>query len=1161
VPAIGAEREFDGIIPIGKREGYRKNWALLIGINYTGRQEGIRNDPENRRALPELKNAANDAKAIASVLTTYYQYDPDAVVVLTDDSSDESDKPTAARILDELNKLCLPERIQPEDSVLFFFAGHGFKMDRESALNGNAVSLLPYDVTLSRGRPVGTNTLDLPDGLFNLVAKIPASNKLIVLDCCYSGEIFNARGNIAFQPRGEAANRSDVMLQREPTFQAIASCRATQVASDGRDGNSKFTTALLDGLKHIPARSDGADRERVWANRLLAYIRPNFDESQRPDCRNLIQTTGEFCFYPRNIAKFSEFALHDDEKSHLKALMVSRQGNWWFDEMPWFLPGIRSEIVKEHEKSQPAMRSANFSDLIQVEELKATAKKLIQDHLNTTDPLQKLRFRYAQDLMQGLDAKKLETTLQRIEAEMSDHLAALDANESGTADSTSSSNTSSAPPETTKTFQFAPEDIHFLAVVQHSLGKKAEAEATYDRAIKAYELVQSNDADGARPSLHILAALCRADHGEFLDALREPQKAAKEFSIARRTVLSLLMEQNRTEDSAAFFRIFMLCREADACLAMNRWSQANQLLIEAVDVAEALAPNHFLQAHVHRRRAWAKIIQWKIQDARCSFQRSNEILYAQFLREARDRGELVNATKRPSATDVAATVVAPDHNSETVDVADTKPMLGVNSKPLATCGTNSLHEELGPVFRDSTDHASKIAYLHNLHGIAMATRFHGDTLGSARYYRWLAGEVEDALTRFRDSPTEADLESQFIGRVINTQERLGDCNLFGNPEDRDLHEAIDDYRRAMDRVHLMRKWESSEDTSRDSDRQRASLLYKQALALSLPSAIQNTELALEMCRRADEVYKPQKQKATGLWQALGELTTNVVRCIHDSSQLHSTGDIQRSPSSSEELRRTILEYRDTVGAGTVPHRDQLELCLFASKVLLEHSGPQGTFQTMTDADLLLSFCRLALSPYSSDSHWNDGGTVSERSESRAYLRPYYDSVMRAKLRLPMKHVKDLLEIQAEATLGTYYIKREESRPVLATYAMSNDCYLIVDLPHGVSMCVPLTEMYGIETIREATVSSKQALPLPTNIHQALVEWRTRLSPSANVQLELRWEDSPSDAFSVRQIDEQSTESMTFVAKPIVGKFPFQLPDGFNNTLPLSAPVADNAASR
>ncbi len=1137
VPVGAQESELDGITVFGEQTGYRKNWALLIGINYTGRQEELRGDPANQRALPELNNAANDAKELANVLKSYYLYDDDAVRVLTDDADDESDIPTAARIRDELNELCLPDRVQPDDSVLIFFAGHGFKLDRESTLSGNAVSLLPYDVTLSHGRPVGTNTFDLPDGLFELVAKIPARHKMIVLDCCYSGEIFNARGNVGFQSRSDAANRSDTALQQEPTFQAMAACRALQVASDGKTINSKFTTALLDGLRHIPARSDG-DR-RVWANRLLAYMRPNFDETQRPDCRNLIRSTGEFCFFPREAEQFSEFALHDDDKSHLRAMVVSRRGDWWFDEMPWFIPGIRSEIVKEYEDAQPVVRSGSFSDLIRVEELKETAQRLIQDNKGTVDGLRRLRFGHAQELLQARDAKKLEAALERIESELNSHLPAITVNGNEQAAVTRSSEHDRAA---SQAIELAPEDIHFLAVIQHSLGKIEEAGVTYDRAIKAYTLAQSQEQDRLR--LHILAALCRADQGEFRSAvLREPLKAAKDFETARRAVLSLLTEQNRTTDSAAFFRIFMLCREADAWLAVNRWSQANRLLREAVDVAEALAPNHFLQAHVHRRRAWAKIIQWEIQEAKCSFERSNEILYAQFVREAEARGEIFGEPHVTAEVDVAindSDRIDADESVETLDAQAPAPMRKSLS---ADCQKDAIHGRLSSVFRESTDHASKVAYLHNLHGIAMATRFHGDTPCASRYYRWLAGEVEDALSRFLDSATDTDLESQLIGRVINTQERLGDCNLFGNPEFSDPKEAFDDYRRAMNRVHLLHG------TGRD--RLQTMLLYKQALALSLPSAIQDTELALQMCRRADETYEMQREKATGLFQALGELTTKIVQQIDVASQVHlETADELTSPG---QLREAILEYRDVVGR--TPHRDQLEMCLFASKVLLENSGHLDTYQAMADADLLLSFCRLALSPYERDDAFDSDAGTSLGSESRAYLRPYYDAVMRAKL-TQTNHVKELLEIQAEATHGTYYVKPEESHPILAIYTLGNECFLISDLPNGDSDCVSLSEMYDIETIRAACETSKTGLPLPRDIHQSMMDWRSRLEDSQDVQVELRWEDPIRGFIAVRRIDTRIDESVRSAAKPIVGQFPFDLPAGFSDAPQLPNQPAD-----
>ncbi|WP_197167859.1 hypothetical protein [Neorhodopirellula pilleata] len=150
-------------------------------------------------------------------------------------------------------------------------------------------------------------------------------------------------------------------------------------------------------------------------------------------------------------------------------------------------------------------------------------------------------------------------------------------------------------------------------------------------------------------------------------------------------------------------------------------------------------------------------------------------------------------------------------------------------------------------FDESRDYSSKVAYLHNLHGIAMGMRFQGETALAAAEYRKLTDRVESAFGQFRSDSADAAIEDQFIGRTINTQERLGDCNLFGDPEVRDLKEALDDYRRAMTRVHLLR------DSARDQT--TAVLLYKQALALSLlPQSIASLQFAsVPTCSRCPRV--------------------------------------------------------------------------------------------------------------------------------------------------------------------------------------------------------------------------------------------------------------------------------------------------------------------
>ena len=90
------------------------------------------------------------------------------------------------------------------------------------------------------------------------------------------------------------------------------------------------------------------------------------------------------------------------------------------------------------------------------------------------------------------------------------------------------------PAEERETTTLAPEDLHLLAVTQHALGKRSDAEVSYTRAIKAYDRASRADKEKLKPSLHILPALCRADFGEcLLQEHQEPKRAAEQFAKAK----------------------------------------------------------------------------------------------------------------------------------------------------------------------------------------------------------------------------------------------------------------------------------------------------------------------------------------------------------------------------------------------------------------------------------------------------------------------------------------------------------------------------------------------------------------------------------------------------------------------------------------------------
>ncbi|TWU24839.1 Caspase domain protein [Novipirellula galeiformis] len=985
-------------LPLTSSEKY----ALLIGVNYTEREAEL-----SKSGLKPLSNAANDAVAFSKVLMDYYGYERANTIVLTDGPDEDDGDPNLPEINEHIKNLRL--RVDDDDSILVFFAGHAQKLKRAPV--GEQVALLPLDVEFKDREPVVS--VGLPDQLFKQVADFHCQHNLIVLDCCYSGEIFNSRGRFTFQPQTKG-ERSDASLQLVQSFQAIASCRDDQVAGDTPQyggANSKFMTVFLDGLKYLPIRKGKSRDTRVWANRLLEYVQGGLrsDDSQRPDCRSLSNDSGgnhggEFCFTPttEGLAKLTAAAeeeLSDGGQLQLQAMIASCQGEWWFDEMPWFIPSIRALLIKQHSTRVPQKRSsAGVAAFVDIDELRKTANAVIRDR-RIGDDLTSLRYKHAGLLFQVKNSKQLEKALETIEKDLSERVTELVA-----------------------------EDSHLRAVVLHKLGKTEEAKVAYISAIEKYKEERTRSEQDA---LTFTAALCCADYGEFLVSISEQEEAVEQFAIA----ISLVQEVSTNRVYSAFFQVFATGRQADAKAGLREWRASGDLFDKAEELGARDLPGHLLHAHILNRRGWLRMKRWRLTDAQRDFNRSSEILKKHFVKE---NGKL--------------------------------------------------------------NHNARITDLHNQHGIAMLTRFKGDTLLATEAYLNLDSTVQDNYREFlaSDDHDPAILLS-FIDRLINTRERLGDCNLFGDPIEIDPREAFDDYRRALSLVHLLsRRTSDEEDTSTQHDeardKRRSALLYKQSLALCMDSSIKDTELALRMCRDSDQIYFELggKRSASGTWQALGELTTLIVEARREATRGNQF--VTDSPSQSEKLREGLLRYRDVIG--TAPHRDQLEVCLFASKVLLDCTM-SDRYHAELNGELLHSFCRVALSDSSASRKRGQAESPAEAtceacSELREYLRPYYDAIVRARLTAGSAiRVKDLIELQAEATTGRPYAKPISPAPVLAIYELGEDCYLFTDIPHGISRCDPITEMYDVSSIRDAIAGRKDPFPLPHQIRVAIQDWQDR----------------------------------------------------------------------
>lgn len=137
-----------------------RKWALLIGIDYYD------------RATP-LRFARADARAMASSLEETCGFSRERIRLLVDGAGAQEDV-SHTGIIGALETMAA--LVQPEDTFLFYFAGHGITRDDQSYLLG-------ANADLSSSRRVQMTSVPMPV-LRDAIAAIPAREKVLILDAC-----------------------------------------------------------------------------------------------------------------------------------------------------------------------------------------------------------------------------------------------------------------------------------------------------------------------------------------------------------------------------------------------------------------------------------------------------------------------------------------------------------------------------------------------------------------------------------------------------------------------------------------------------------------------------------------------------------------------------------------------------------------------------------------------------------------------------------------------------------------------------------------------------------------------------------------------------------------------------------------------------------------
>ncbi len=211
--------------------------AVLFGIN--DYQDG---------AIPKLENAVPDVEAIGRQFAEKLGYEVSVVR-----------NPTKADIIRTLNELAT--RVNPSDSVVIYYAGHGYSLEK----NG-AGYWLAADANVNEPASWVSNS-----DIAQMLTAIRSRQMSLISDSCYSGG-FAREGMGAV---GQNVKVEDVLAKRSVVV--LSSGGDEPVADEGKDGHSIFAWHLM---QVVGAISDWKQGSTIFTD-VQARVKKDFPQTPK----------------------------------------------------------------------------------------------------------------------------------------------------------------------------------------------------------------------------------------------------------------------------------------------------------------------------------------------------------------------------------------------------------------------------------------------------------------------------------------------------------------------------------------------------------------------------------------------------------------------------------------------------------------------------------------------------------------------------------------------------------------------------------------------------------------------------------------------------------------------------------------------------------------
>jgi hypothetical protein len=233
-------------------------YFLAVGINKYANSEY-----DLKFAVPDAQDFSGEMKRRQSQLKNYSRIE---VVTLSDAEA------TKANILRSLNDLA--SKVQPEDALVIYFAGHGIA-------DNDRFYLIPHDMgyegSRSRLDKAGLQTI-LTNGisdqeLQSAVEGIDAGRLLMVIDACNSGQALESKE----KRHGPMNSKGLAQLAYEKGMYILTAAQSYQVALEAEKlGHGFLTYALIEEGLRTPAADinpkDGQVLLREWLDFATARV-------------------------------------------------------------------------------------------------------------------------------------------------------------------------------------------------------------------------------------------------------------------------------------------------------------------------------------------------------------------------------------------------------------------------------------------------------------------------------------------------------------------------------------------------------------------------------------------------------------------------------------------------------------------------------------------------------------------------------------------------------------------------------------------------------------------------------------------------------------------------------------------------------------------------